>query len=88
MPEEEEGVIGAINSATKIANALSGTSPALAVWQKRVFWGSSGAAVGGVGIMTGKAIGERSISPLLKGTYWSVVIGLGVLAFLTRGALK
>ena len=80
-------MIGAINGAAKVANALSGTSPALAAWQKRAFWGSTIGAAAGVGVMTGTAIGKRELSPLLKPTSWTIVVTLGVLAFLTRGAI-
>ncbi len=87
----KKGMMGAISGAAKIANALNGVdgqSEGLKKLKKGVFVGSVAGSGAMGGFMLGNAYGTSTMSPMFKGSSWTIVASLAFLAYLTRGAFK
>jgi hypothetical protein len=81
---ESAGMMGTVQQAAQVANALGAVSPQFKAAKSYTHYGSFGIATGYMGYMAGAAMSTQSIRPMLKPTNWGIVGGLIVLSFLTK----
>jgi len=79
-----EGMMGTVQQAAQVANALGAVSPQFKAAKTYTHYGSFGAATGFLGYMAGAAMSSQSIRPMLRPANWGIIGGLVVLSFLTR----
>jgi len=84
---ESSGMMGTVQQAAQVANALGAVSPKFAAAQKYTHYGSFGVATGVLGYMVGATFAPKDglmKSPFLRGSNWGIIGGLMLLSFLTR----
>lgn len=77
-------MMGTVQQAAQVANALGAVSPQFKAAQKYTHYGSLGAATGYLGYMVGASVGMKSMGPMMRMANYSIVGGLIFLSWFTR----
>ena len=80
-------MMGTVQQAAQVANALGAVSPKFAAAQKYTHYGSFGIATGVLGYMVGATFAPKDglmKSSFLRGSNWGIIGGMMLLSFLTR----
>ena len=81
---ESAGMMGTVQQAAQVANALGAVSPQFRAAQKYAHYGSLSIASGFLGYMVGASVGMKSMGPMMRFTNYGIIGGLIVFSFFTR----
>lgn len=81
---ESAGMMGTVQQAAQVANALGAVSPQFKAAKKYTHYGSFGIASGFLGYMVGASVSAKSMGPMMRISNYGIIGGMVVLSFLTR----